>query len=159
MSNGYDSIKFLCDGTVGKLARLLRMIGIDTEVCPSTKPQEVISAALECERRILSRNSAFTGIKLARDVTVLDASDPWKQLDAILKTLKIKIERDRLLTRCLRDNTRLETVDKESVKNEIYPYVFETQETFNRCPRCGRIYWPGTHVNAMFDKLKEKGYL
>jgi len=35
--------------------------------------------------------------------------------------------------------------------------VYDTHEEFAMCPVCGRIYWEGTHVSRMKDKLQEVG--
>jgi len=47
--------------------------------------------------------------------------------------------------RCLECNRRLESVDKKEVHDRLPPHVRKTQNIFGRCPRCGRVYWPGTH--------------
>jgi len=150
-------MKFLCDGTVGKLAKLMRMLGLDTELSLTSKPKEIVAIALEQNRHVLSRSVGLKSMKLARNATQLGASDPWSQLETVLKTFEIKVDPSRILTRCMADNTPLVEVDKKSVKDEVFPYVYKTQEKFNRCPMCNRLYWPGTHVNAMLEKLKEKG--
>jgi uncharacterized protein with PIN domain len=36
----------------------------------------------------------------------------------------------------------------------VPPFVFRTQEEFVRCPTCNKIYWQGTHVNHVLEKLK-----
>jgi len=156
MSNGYTNNKFLCDTTVGKLAKLLRMIGFDTEICPSHHPKDVIELALNQNRVILTRNSVIAEMKLARDILLLDEYEPYNQLGTVLKNFDIKVDQSKLLTRCMVDNTVLDAVSKEEVKGQVWPYVYETQDDFKKCPTCGRIYWPATHVNAMIDKLKNE---
>jgi uncharacterized protein with PIN domain len=36
----------------------------------------------------------------------------------------------------------------------VPPYVFKTQEQFVECPACHRIFWKGTHWQAMTRKLR-----
>ena len=35
------------------------------------------------------------------------------------------------------------------IKDRVPPYVYLTQERFAECPACGRLYWQGTHWQAM----------
>ena len=136
------------------LAKLLRMIGLDTEICPSHLPRDVIEMSLKQERTILTRNTTIIAeMKLARDILLLEEYEPYDQLRIVLKKFGIEIDRHRILTHCMVDNTPLDTVPKEEIKGQVWPYVYETQDDFKKCPACGRIYWPATHVNAMIDKL------
>lgn len=159
MSNGYTEHKFLCDTTVGKLAKLLRMTGLDTETCPSHIPSDVLEMALEQNRTILTRNSAIAEMKLARDVFLLRAYEPYDQLRMVLEHFDIDIDKSRILSRCMVDNAELHDIPKKDVKEKVWPYVYKTQSEFKICPECGRIYWPATHVNAMIDKLREENLL
>jgi uncharacterized protein with PIN domain len=41
------------------------------------------------------------------------------------------------------------------VKELVPPYVYQTQSQFMQCPACHRIYWRGTHWQAMSKRLKQ----
>jgi len=159
MSTGYAKWKFLCDPTVGKLCRYMRMIGFDTGMTSSHAAKEVLSTALDQNRTILTRNSVLAGMKLARDIVLLSDDDPWRQLRIVIDECGLKIDPSCVLTRCLEDNEPLQEIAKEELKEEVWPYVYQTQEKFVKCPKCGRIYWPATHVEAMMDKLKSEGLI
>ena len=135
------------------------MIGCDTRMASSHTPKEILSTALGEDRIILTRNSVLAGMKLARKVMLLGEDDPWRQLKTVMEHYGVKIDRSRILSRCLEDNEPLQRIEKEKVKGEVWPYVYQTQEDFLTCPRCNRIYWPATHVAAMIDKLKSEGLL
>jgi uncharacterized protein with PIN domain len=49
----------------------------------------------------------------------------------------------------------LEPVSPEDVAERVPPYVLRTQREFRRCPSCGRVYWPGTHVDEMREQLEQ----
>lgn len=159
MSNGYERQKFLCDPTVGRLCRYMRMIGYDTAMSGSHAAREVLSIALQQDRTILTRNSVLAGMKMARDVLLLTEDDPWRQLRIVIDKCGLLLDESRVLTRCLEDNEPLQEIPKQEVKDRVWPYVYETQERFITCPKCGRIYWPATHVEAMIKKLKSEGLL
>jgi uncharacterized protein with PIN domain len=157
MSNSYDTQKFLCDSTVGRLCSYMRMTGFDTAMHPSHVPSDVLKSALDEERTILTRNSITAGMKLARDVVLLTEDDPWDQLRRVISSRHLTIETERILSRCLEDNEVLQPVPKDDVKGKVWPFVWATQNDFTTCPKCGRIFWPATHVEAMLSKLKSLG--
>jgi len=46
-------------------------------------------------------------------------------------------------------NRLIEERAKETIKDRVPPYVYQTQEHFAECPACRRLYWQGTHWQAM----------
>jgi len=52
-------------------------------------------------------------------------------------------------SRCLRCNTRLETVAKEDVRAQLPARTAALHEEFRRCPDCRRVYWKGGHYRRM----------
>jgi uncharacterized protein with PIN domain len=157
MSNTYDTQRFLCDPTVGKLAHYLRMIGYDTASSDSWNSSDVLELALEESRTILTRNSVLARMTLARDVILISEDDPWEQLKAVIRERNLDIDESMVLTRCLLDNSVLQPVDKADVRGKVWPYVYQTQDRFTVCPTCNRVFWPATHVQAMLEKLKAIG--
>ncbi len=155
MSNAYDTQRFLCDSTVGRLANYMRMIGYDTAFIDSHIASKILDVALDEGRTILTRNSGLTDMKLARDVILLTEDDPWEQLRQVISIRQLSVDRTRVLTRCLIDNGVLVPISREDVKEKVWPYVYATQKKFTICPSCGRVYWPATHVEAMLEKLKQ----
>ncbi len=159
MSNRYERQKFLCDPTVGRLCRYMRMIGYDTAMTKSHAAREILSIALDQGRTILTRNTVLAGMKLARDVVLLSEDDPWRQMQIVIDECGLRIDESCVLTRCLEDNEPLEEIAKEKIRGKVWPYVYQTQDRFITCPKCGRIYWPATHVQAMMNRLKSEGLL
>jgi uncharacterized protein with PIN domain len=58
-------------------------------------------------------------------------------------------------TRCMECNGLLEEREKGEIKEKIPPYVYKTQDKYMECPACRRIYWKGTHWQAMMDKISQ----
>ncbi|NLF02924.1 MAG: hypothetical protein GX601_18325 [Anaerolineales bacterium] len=61
---------------------------------------------------------------------------------------------DPALSRCALCNMPLEPVAREEVARAVPPYIYRTQREFDRCPACGRIYWAGTHLQAIRKQLR-----
>ena len=61
------------------------------------------------------------------------------------------------LRRCLDCNVLLEEVRRETARDRVPPFVWETAERFLDCPRCRRLYWPATHRARMQEELAALG--
>jgi uncharacterized protein with PIN domain len=55
---------------------------------------------------------------------------------------------------CLECNHSLEMINKDNVRDRLPPYVYQIQSQYVECPDCRRIYWQGTHWQAMVKKLE-----
>jgi len=151
-------IKFIVDNNVGKLAKWLRIMGYDVLFFNGKNDANMIATALAEERAILTRD---TQIMKRRMVTrgqikaILIKSDkPEQQMQQIIATLNLDCQY-RPFTICLECNEPLLERTKQQVKDLVPPYVFQTQSQFVECPACHRIYWRGTHWQAMTKKLEK----
>jgi len=80
-------------------------------------------------------------------------------LKQVVKHFELKPDKKLFFSRCLLCNQVLEKVEKEKIKDRLYPYVYQTQENFVHCPKCDRIYWSATHVEKMIRTLSEGGII
>ena len=53
----------------------------------------------------------------------------------------------------MRCNDPLQPVAKAAVLHRLPPMVRVQQQSFSRCPRCARLYWPGSHWQRMRGRL------
>ena len=150
--------RFIADHNVGKLAKWLRVMGYDTRFFDGSDDSRMIATALAENRVILTRD---TGIMKRRLVTsgrlkaVLIASDePELQMKQVLRELGLNIHYNPFIL-CLECNQPLVARSREQVKERVPPYVFKTQEQYMECPACHRIYWRGSHWQAMSRKLEK----
>ena len=152
------SLKFMVDTNVGKLARWLRMMGYDAVFFKEGDDAEMISQALKENRVLLTRDSHIAERWVAtsgRLRVVLLASDrPERQMRQLISELGLD-SRFEPFTRCLECNQTLEARLKEKVKGRVPPYVYQKHANFLECPACGRIYWRGSHWEAMCRKLEK----
>jgi uncharacterized protein with PIN domain len=65
----------------------------------------------------------------------------------VLAALELTPRADRFLSRCIECNGVLVEAPGASV-----PESAQGKRTW-RCPDCGRVYWWGTHVEDMIDRL------
>jgi len=153
-----DSVSFIADQNVGKLARFLRMLGFNTLFFTGQDDGELVRLALAEGRIILTRDTHIMERKLVtggRLKAVLIKSDiAEEQVCQVINSLDLRADL-RPFTLCLEDNHPLETRGPEEVKTRVPPYVFKTQTQYVECPFCRRIYWRGTHWQAMKKRLEK----
>jgi uncharacterized protein with PIN domain len=136
------------------------MMGYDSVFFEGPDDTAMVRQALAEGRTVLTRD---TGIMKRRVVTsgrlkavLLGSEDPDEQMRQLLGSVDL-LAGARPFTLCLEDNTPLVERRPEEVKDRVPPYVFRTQQQYMECPRCRRIYWRGTHWQAMKKKLEEMG--
>ena len=151
-------IKFFADNNVGKLAKWLRMMGYDTLFFNGSDDSHMIAIALAEGRVILTRD---TQIMRRRVVTsgqlkaiLIQGDEPEQQMRQVISSLNLDCQ-FRPFTICLECNQPLVPRSKEQVKELVPPYVFQTQVQYVECPTCHRIYWRGTHWQAMTQKFEK----
>lgn len=152
-----EGSKFLVDENAGKLAGWLRMMGYDTVFFQNGDDSEMVARALAEDRIILTRDTGLIErgvVSSGRVRVILIESDvPESQIRQVADTLELDFT-SRPFSRCLECNQPLEYRKKSQVKNRVPPYVWKTRDQYMECPVCHRIYWRGTHWEAMTRKLQ-----
>ena len=145
--------RFILDVHLGKLARLLRMLGFDTLYDNGWDDPEIVERALADERIILTRDG---GILKRREVThgyLIRSDDPLRQAAEVLRRFDLA-DRIAPFARCMACNGVIEPVSREEVEDELLPGTREAFNEFFRCRSCGRIYWKGSHYDQMLEKIE-----
>jgi uncharacterized protein with PIN domain len=139
-------LKLLTDGMLGRLTRWLRVLGYDTAYAPDTDDRELLRRARAEDRVLLTADHALAAQRGARTL-LIEAQSLADQLRQVHAELGPPPGTE--FSRCVACNGELVPVDKSTLADRVPPYVRATQQEFRRCPDCGRIYWPGTHVKQM----------
>lgn len=146
---------FVCDVMLGKLARYLRMLGLDARYV--RQGEDIASFQIPSEGSLFltkRRGAASCG----RSV-LIKADNPKEQLLEIRKYIKRHFNPAALMSRCLDCNTPLAVIPKEDIEQLVPEYVFHHHEHFKTCPDCKKVYWEGSHTDEMrswIDKLIRK---
>jgi len=146
-------MKFAADAMLGKLALWLRALGHDTTYEKDIEDDVLIRRSKDEGRLLLTRDTRMVRRLTPGEYLFIRDNAPIDQLRQAVSELGLSVDSDEALTRCLRCNTALTVVDKESVKGLVPDYTFERTSKFHRCPGCGRVYWPGTHEARMRERL------
>jgi uncharacterized protein with PIN domain len=152
-----DSPRFIVDINVGKLARWLRMIGYDTQLFDHRDDNRLIHIAMTENRVILTRDTQMMKRRVITTSVLkavfISSDNPHKQIHQVIKELGLKSNFNPF-SLCLECNQPLVKINREDVKDRVPPYVYQTQPHYVECPKCHRIYWQGTHWQAMARKLE-----
>jgi len=152
-----NNLKFIVDNNVGKLVKWLRIMGYDTLFFNGSNDAHLIAAALAEDRVILTRDTQIMKrrvvIKGQLKAILIQSDEPELQMHQVIDTLGLDYQ-FRPFTICLECNQPLLERSKQQVKDLVPPYVFQAQSQYMECPTCHRIYWRGTHWQAMTRKLE-----
>jgi len=151
-------IRFIVDNNVGKLARWLRLIGYDTVLLKQKDDAQMIKIASGENRVVLTKDAEFMKRRLVKNGSLktvhIEQDEPEAQVQELVQALSLDYD-FKPFSRCLECNGALVARDREDVKGLIPDRVSQSQTQFTQCPACQRIYWPGTHWQAMGRKLKD----
>jgi len=147
-------MKFLVDVMLGKLAKELRMLGYDTAYYRGQDAHELIQLARQQERVILTRDKELTRNTEKDRIIQIKEDKPSLQLKELLDQDIIALNEDSLFSRCLLCNSPLDEMTREEVEGKVPEFIFYQENEFYVCPRCHRIYWPGSHLERMQKRLK-----
>ena len=150
------AVRFIVDHNVGKLVRWLRMMGYDSLLFTGPDDGMMVKTALHEDRVIITRDSGIARRRLAMHgqikVILVEGEDPSEQMRQVADALKLDFPH-RPFTLCIECNSGLEPRTGEQVKGCVPPHVYKTHSSYMQCPSCRRIYWRGTHWQAMCDTL------
>jgi hypothetical protein len=150
---------FICDDHCGRLARWLRVLGFDCVHDQHSDNARLLKAALQDDRVILTRDRSLAALALARRILCLEETDPLDQLRTVVRRMGLELRSERLFRRCSVCNAPTAGVGLAEVADRLPPYVRRTQTRFRHCRRCDRVYWSGTHVLRMQERLARAGLL
>ncbi len=145
-------MNFICDVMLGKLAKYLRIAGIDTIYNLFFMQYHLFSIAADEHRIILTRRTE--PIKSdSSSYYFVKSNDPHEQLHEVISHFNLHLYKSRFFTLCLLCNKSLQKIEKAAVRKIVPDYVFSTINDFSQCPCCKKIYWKGTHYNNMLHQL------
>lgn len=149
--NTAKSLKFIADCHLGKLAKYLRMMGLDTLFFDSIDDDDLIELSKQDDRVILTRDKLLHEQKTS-NTFYLHSIDNLEQLRELDRAFSIKSNREK--SRCTLCNVTLKEIDKQEVLDKIPKKVLKYFNFFEICPKCERIYWHGSHYKRMMDKIE-----
>lgn len=137
-------MRFICDVMLGKLARYLRIFGLDAVYLTNYKElREKVDK--DVNYLFITKRTKHTP-----DGSIVIKSDHVKeQLKEIFPIIKPFLKEELFFTRCLDCNELLKDVEKKDIEGLVPEYVFHNYPEFKRCPSCNKVFWAGSHIEHM----------
>ena len=151
--------RFVADGHLGKLARRLRLLGLDTAYRADAGDDELARIAAREGRILLTRDRELLKRNLITHGAFVRETLPRAQLLEVLRRFgPLPLAP---FSRCLRCNGGLRPVPKADVEARLAPRTRRYYDEFRECPGCGRLYWKGSHWRRLAEMadavLKDAG--
>jgi uncharacterized protein with PIN domain len=140
---------------LGRLARWLRLSGHDVTYRGDLDRAAFMRAAREEGRTILTRATWFDELADIPPYRLLSGDGLDEQLGQVYDAFPKLDPYHDFLSRCADCNEPLEEIDKDNYKDSIPPKAMELEGRFSRCPSCGRLLWPGSHVDRIKSRLEK----
>lgn len=140
--------KYVLDVHLGKLARYLRMLGIDSVYENSFSKDEIINISLRQKRTILTRDRNLLKKNEITHGYWIRSEDPIEQTKEVIFRFHLESE-IKEFSLCLECNYPLQPISKAEIINSLPPKVFNYHNEYYVCKSCGRNYWRGTHYEKM----------
>lgn len=141
-------IRFVLDGHLGRLARYLRILGVDAVYDPEADDAALAERAAAEDRILLTRDVGLLKRSRVTRGYWLRGDRPDGQLAEVVRRFDL-LAVAKPFGRCLRCNAELEAAPKAEVVDRLPPRTRLEFDEFRRCPACGRIYWKGSHYDRM----------
>ncbi|MRI59255.1 MAG: hypothetical protein C6H99_07105 [Epsilonproteobacteria bacterium] len=146
-----DTPKFVADVHLARLAKGLRLLGIDTLYFSYIEDRDLKIIAQKQRRVILTKDR-----RLCQESRRCYLVKEMEYFDQILEVMRsFSILRCNPLSRCLMDNTPIRPVAKWMIEDSLPLKVKRAYKEFWICPECQRIYWHGTHWERMREFIRE----
>ncbi len=148
-----DVRAFVADGHLGKLARDLRLLGIDVSYNRDATDSELLATMTRENRGLLTRDRLLLMHRVVKTGYFPRSQDPMEQTVEAIRRFGLARALDPLV-RCLRCNGLLATVSKETVIDQLEPLTRLYYDDFKRCPQCGQSYWRGSHIPKLRKRVE-----
>jgi len=144
--------RFLLDGMLGRLCRKMRMLGLDCEqACPG-RSHLLLTDAENAGRTPVT--TATRAVDRAGPPPVILRRSGAAEMIAELY-LKTGADPDFApFTLCLECNEPLREITPEAANGRVPPRILQDFNEFHECGKCGRVYWKGSHYDAMSRQVE-----
>ncbi len=147
---------FVLDVHLGKLARRMRLLGLDCRWENDLDDPEIVEISLEEGRIILTRDIGLLRRGRVTHGYWVRATDPDEQLPEVLARFDL---RGALapFARCVACNGWLRLAEKADVWELLPPKTRRYYDEFYQCAECGKIFWKGAHWEGLRKMVQTSG--
>jgi uncharacterized protein with PIN domain len=150
-----EAPRFLCDTSLGGLARWLRAAGYEAELAAGVAPKALPDEALRRGAILLTTDAEALDRRIVADGSLRVVWLPTslrveEKLVLLLRDLALPLREPR----CMACGGPLVARTKESVFERIPPRTARWKDEYFVCAACDRLYWQGTHWERIAAALR-----
>lgn len=150
----YPPDRFVCDGSLGALARWLRAAGYEAEACAGQRAEEALREARGSGAVLITTDHEILDRSVVRDgavpvVWVPSGQPPTEQLAHVVCERGLT----RRAPRCMPCGGPLVPVPREVVAERVPPRTAAWLDAYEACARCDALFWRGTHWERIATRL------
>ncbi len=144
---------FYCDIMLGRLSKYLRILGIDTAYSRYSGIEDIIKKSTAQERIILTKRKLTPKLSNRQNIFIVSSNHPEEQLKEVIRNFGLGKNHIKPFSLCLKCNRQLIRIEKKGLHGRVPDYIYNTNVYFSTCPCCNKIYWPGSHLKNMKERL------
>ena len=148
-----EKIAFLFDRMLGSLCRKMRLLGFDSELVGEADTGRFLLIAEREGRTAVTRAQRYSD-RPGNPPLILTSEGTIDQIVELLRQTGDVMDFEPF-TRCLECNDLLEEESPETAAAEVPDFIGKTFQAYHRCPSCRRLYWEGTHFEAMKAQIED----
>jgi len=141
---------FILDAHLGKLVKLLRLLGFDSKV--SAIDTQIVRISLQEKRIILTRDRKLLQRKEVTHGYCIRSMEPELQVREVLKRFDL-YSQIKEFYRCTMCNHEIHSIRKSDVEHRLEPKTKKHFNEFYFCSGCERVYWKGSHYKKLIKKI------
>jgi len=150
--------KYILDVHLGKLAKYLRMIGLDTLYDNNYNDSEIVKIAEAEKRTVLTRDARILKIKAVTRGYWIRSQCPVEQVNEVILRFNL-FSHIKPFHRCIECNGITRKTTKESIINKLQSRTKLYYDDFYQCTSCEKVYWKGSRcykIKSFIDNLRKK---
>ena len=140
--------KFIADINLGHIVKYMRILGFDVCFDPLLSHLHIIQISSKENRIVLTKSKNLLKFKDITHGIFIRPGTTEEQVRGIIDFLDIK-DNVKPFSRCLRCNSLLKHISKESIDDRIPPKTKVFCDEYSYCKSCDKIYRKGTHFTKM----------
>jgi len=142
---------FLLTTDLSRLARWLRLLGFDAAITLTNDASKLLRICKLQNRILLTRIKKQDKLQSDKRVLRISSEHYGEQLQQVVH--EFELEDFNIFSRCLYCNRSVYPIAREKIIHMLPEKVRNRETQFTRCPKCGRLYWKGTHFERMLQTL------
>ncbi len=151
-----DCIRFIADVNVLKLGRLLILLGFNVACSSSFSDDEIADIAQAQSRIVLTRDTLLLKRKKIAFARRIRSNLPYEQVLEVVEFFGLR-HLIVFFSRCTACNKQLVPVSKNDIIHLLEPRTRQYFFDFLQCPQCRKIFWKGSHYDAMKNTFSHLG--